>query len=194
MRTQASFRAPADIADGSYRLIAGWFRATDGVRPKTKSGRDFVGLGNVAIKGRSHEMTAPRPTASADVTFGNAANLVGYDLIRDVVQAGGPLALTLHWRALAATERPLVVFVHLVDERGEVRGYGDGEPGSGAFPTTGWLAGEYLADEHTVVVAPDAPAASYRLAIGLYDPTTGQRLGTQTGADHAILGQTVNVE
>ena len=79
---------------------------------------------------------------------------------------GSALALTLHWQALAAADRPYTVFVHLVDEAGAVRGYGDAEPGGGAYATTGWLAGEYLADGHTITIAADAPAGTYRLVVG----------------------------
>ena len=88
-------------------------------------------------------MTAPNPQHPTDATFGDVARLVGYDLEAADVISGGELPVTLHWQALGATERPLTVFVHLVDEAGNIRGYGDSEPGGGQFPTTGWLPGEY---------------------------------------------------
>ncbi|MGC8782346.1 MAG: hypothetical protein ACP5UQ_15910, partial [Anaerolineae bacterium] len=104
---------------------------------------------------------------------------------------GAAIPLTLYWQAAAATERPLTVFVHLVDEAGEIRGYGDGEPGGGRLPTTSWLAGEYLADPHTVNVSASAPAGTYRLRIGLYDPATGQRLQTPEGKEHVEVGPVI---
>jgi len=158
IRTQASFRAPATLADGRYRLIGGLYRPADGVRLVTSSGADHLELGTVNVRGRDHRMNAPKPTFPADVTFGNTAHLTGVDLNQGAVDRGGALALTLHWRALEATDRPYTVFVHLVDEQGQVRGYGDSEPGNGTLPTTGWLRGEYLADEHIITVAGDAPA------------------------------------
>ena len=127
------------------------------------------------MRGRKHDLTPPQPKHPADVDFDDVGKLVGYDL--DLPEAGlaqgGTLDLTLHWQALASADRAYTVFVHLVDEKGDIRGYGDSEPGGGAYPTTGWLPGEYLADLHTVTVAPDAPAGTYRLAVGLYDPVTG---------------------
>jgi len=194
IRTQASFRTPATLADGRYRLIAGLYRPADGMRLATSSGADHLDLGTVAVRGRDHQMTAPKPTFPADVTFGNTAHLAGVDLEQNPVERGGALALTLHWRALGATDRPYTVFVHLVDEQGHVRGYGDSEPGNETLPTTGWLAGEYLADEHTITVAGDAPAGAYRIEVGLYDPGTGQRLTTQTGEDRFILDQVVQIQ
>ena len=104
------------------------------------------------------------------------------------VQPGATIPLRLYWQALGATERPYTVFVHLVDEAGAVRGYGDGEPGNGSLPTTSWLSGEYVADLHTVSAEAGAPPGVYRLRIGLYDPTTGQRLLTPDGKDHIEIG------
>ena len=75
-----------------------------------------------------------------------------------------------------------------------MRGYGDSEPGDGAYPTTGWLPGEYLADTHTVAVASEAPPGIYRLAIGLYDPVTGERLRMPDGADQVLLETPVVVK
>lgn len=193
IRTQATFRASANLADGRYPLITGLFRTADGARLHTRDGADHIVLAEVTVQGRTHEMTAPQSQFPADVTFGSVARLVGYDLSAQQVAPGGSFDLILDWQALAATERPYTVFVHLLDAAGQARGYGDGEPGSGAFPTPGWLAGEYLADSHTVGVQADAPAGEYRLAVGFYDPGTGERLKLPDGADYLVLEQVVRV-
>ena len=193
MRTQAGFRIPASVRDGRYRLIVGLFRAGDKTLLRTAAGADRIPLGTVTVRGRPHEMTPPEPQYPADATFGDAARLAGYDLASAEMRPGGALDLTLHWQALASTDRPYTVFVHLLDEAGTVKGYGDSEPGGGAYPTTGWLPGEYLADRHTVTLAPDAPAGTYRLAVGLYDPATGERLKTPDGADQVVLETPVEV-
>jgi len=44
-----------------------------------------------------------------------------------------------------------------------------------------------------VQVVADAPAGEYRLAVGLYDPATGQRLLTPDGADQVLLELVVAV-
>ena len=194
MRTQAGFRIPASVPDGRYRLIAGLFRADDKAVLRTAAGADHLSLGTLTVRGRPHDMTPPQPQHRADATYGNAARLIGYDLAMAEMQPGGTLDLTLHWQALATTDRPYSVFVHLLDEAGNVKGYGDSEPGSGAYPTTGWLPDEHLADLHTVTIAPDAPPGAYRLAIGLYDPATGERLKTPDGGDQVVLETPVVVK
>ncbi len=195
MRTQAAFRAPASLPDGRYRLIAGLYRPADGARLRGGDGRDYISLGFVTVRGRTHTMAPPTPQHAADATFGGLARLVGYDLAlaEDGLPAGGNLPLTLHWQALATADRAYTVFVHLLDEAGAVRGYGDAEPGGGRFPTPGWLAGEYLADEHAVLVAADAPPGRYRLVVGFYGPATGERLKTPDGADQVVLEAEITV-
>jgi hypothetical protein len=194
MRTQAAFRVPASLPDGRYRLIAGLFRPGDGARLRTPSGADHVSLGVITVRGREHDMTPPQPQHPADATFGDVARLVGYDMDGSAAVArGASFPLTLYWQAQAPSDRAYTVFVHLLDETGTIRGYGDSEPGGGAFPTPGWLAGEYLADGHTVTVAADAPGGKYRVALGFYDPTAGKRLKTPDGADQWVLDAPITV-
>ena len=142
------------------------------------------------MRGRPHDRTPPKPQHPTDVAFGQAGRLIGYDLAAPTegFQPGTAIPLTLYWQAGAATDRPYTVFVHLVDEAGAIQGYGDSEPGGGSLPTTSWLAGEYLTDPHQINVNSAAPPGAYRLRIGLYDPTTGQRLLTPDGKDHVEIG------
>ncbi|MGQ9491745.1 MAG: glycosyltransferase family 39 protein [Anaerolineae bacterium] len=195
MRTQAALRVPPSVPDGRYRLIAGLFQADDKIRLPTAAGAEHLALGEVAVRGRPHRMTPPQAAHPADFAFGSVARLVGYDLTvpADGMAPGASFQLVLHWQALSAADRPYAVFVHLLDEAGAVRGYGDAEPGNGAFPTPGWLTGEYLADVHRVQIGADAPSGVYRLAIGFYDPATGERLKTPEGADQVLLAETVTV-
>jgi hypothetical protein len=45
-----------------------------------------------------------------------------------------------------------------------------------------------------VALAPDAPAGSYRLAVGLYDPVTGERLKMPDGTDQVVLETSVEIK
>jgi 4-amino-4-deoxy-L-arabinose transferase-like glycosyltransferase len=195
IRTQVSIRVPANLADGSYRLIAGLFRAQDKSRLLTAGGDDAFALGRLKVQGRPHETNRPNPARVVDIELDNLARLVGYDLAQPVegVKPGENVPLTLYWQAMGASERPYTVFVHLLDDRGDILGYGDSEPAGGQLPTTGWLAGEYVKDPHEVAIRADAPPGTYRLAIGLYNPATGERLKTPDGADYIVLDPVVPV-
>jgi 4-amino-4-deoxy-L-arabinose transferase-like glycosyltransferase len=195
IRTQAEIRAPANLPDGRYLLIGGLFRNDDKTRLQTLRGGDHLDLGHMTVRGRAHDMTAPNPSHGLDARFGNLARLTGYDMAppAEGVRPGETLPLTLYWQALGASERPYTVFVHLLNGAGNAMGYGDGEPAGGQLPTTGWLADEYIKDEHQVSVRADAQAGAYRLAVGLYDPASGERLKMPDGADQVVLELPVNV-
>jgi hypothetical protein len=52
----------------------------------------------------------------------------------------------------------------------------DSVPLRGEAPTTSWVTGEIISDQYDIVVDPEAPPGNYVIEIGVYDPSTGQRL------------------
>jgi hypothetical protein len=80
--------------------------------------------------------------------------------------------LTLYWQSLAPVDEDYVVFIHLLDEKGETVAQADGPPTNNAYPTRWWSPGEVIVDAHALPATPDAT----RARLGLYDLTTGQRL------------------
>ncbi|MCC7361461.1 MAG: hypothetical protein IT317_18385 [Anaerolineales bacterium] len=107
--------------------------------------------------------------------FGGLAELVGWTLRDDM--------LTLVWQALATAERSHSVFVHVRGADGALYSQHDAPPVGGTRPTTSWLAGEYLVDTHVL----NLPAGAFSLAVGLYDPRTGERLALAGGEDALVL-------
>jgi len=108
--------------------------------------------------------------------FGDALELLGYRLETPEATPGGQVKLTLYWHARQRVTTDYTVFVHLLDEAGEMRGQQDSQPVSGAYPTTLWSPGKVIVDRYAVPVGGDAPPGQYRLAVGLYDLATLQRL------------------
>ena len=102
------------------------------------------------------------------------------------------LALTLFWRAEGASAVPYAVSVQLLDESGSLRAQHDGQPGAGAFPTTGWVQGEVLADTHQLELPADLTPGSYRLIVRMYDPATFAVLPA-TGADGSPAGDALTL-
>jgi len=91
----------------------------------------------------------------------------------------------LEWRAEGTGEKSYHVFVHLVDGEGQLVRQSDGVPGVWRRPTTGWVAGEYVLDEHRLDVA-GLPAGEYSVVVGLYEPG-GARLRASDGRDAIAL-------
>jgi hypothetical protein len=88
------------------------------------------------------------------------------------------------------------VFTHLLDQRGQLQGQHDGLPAAGQWQTTAWLPGQVVSDNHLLRLAAGAPAGAYTVQVGLYDPSSGQRLpasgqAEQAGSDYALLGPVV---
>lgn len=139
---------------------------------------------------RTERLFAPPPYDTAVLTeFQGVAMLEGFSVAQTKISPDEALGLTLVWRV---TETPGVsyrVFTHLLNDAGRVIAQHDDVPGQGARPTTSWVAGEYLADSYTLVFNDEGRTyrGPARLEVGFYDPQTGARVLTTSGADHAIL-------
>ena len=164
-------------------------------------------LGPIKVHGRPPALSSegllpslPVPDSPLRATFADQIGLLGYTLIDHTLVPGQSLDLTLFWSPRGRPTQDYTVFVHLLDSQGQIRGQADSPPTSGRYPTSVWDAGEFIADLHTLPLAPDLPAGEYRIAVGLYDPETGQRVqtidesGTVTADLVMISGLVVEVE
>ncbi len=174
LRSQHSLRIPANLKPGEYDLIAGLFDPASAAR-HLWGAEDHLRLGEVSVAARAHSFDPPSPQHPLDLTLAGEQQLVGYDLIAGN-DPGSPINLILFWRAAGPTDMRYSAFVHLLDAEDMILDQSDQEPAAGENPTTSWLAGEYITDTHTLTIPPDAPTGPYHLALGLYDPVTGQRL------------------
>lgn len=89
--------------------------------------------------------------------------------------------LTYRWsvRQASSAGRPLVNFIHFVNEAGVTAFQDDHWP---AVPTTQWAVGD-LAEDRDVVVPGNSPAGTYRVFAGLYDAGgAGARLKLRKGS------------
>jgi len=121
--------------------------------------------------------TIVRPTAvltptnhlDAPVSFGDLFDLVG---VTPVTTTDG-LQVTLWWQVKAETSNNYSIFVHLVDQHGQLIAQADSMPIQGLSPTSAWHPGEIIQDVHTFSVQLFQAGA---LRIGVYDRATLERL------------------
>ncbi|MFO7635249.1 MAG: hypothetical protein R6W76_22075 [Caldilinea sp.] len=112
--------------------------------------------------------------------------LRGYALTPNA-EPDGHILLTLLWQSLQAVETDYQVFVHLLDAEGNKLLQRDGQPVLWMRPTSTWQPGEEIVDRYGLLLPPTMAAGRYTLAVGLYDPVTGQRLAVSAGpASYAI--------
>ena len=128
------------------------------------------------------------PTARHfDVTYGDVARLVAFEVGKDTVRPGEELPVTLYWQALKPTTEDLSIFVQLVTEQDTILGQTDSYPGGGAYPTSMWSPSEVIRDQFMVPVrrGTSAPEAIFLLA-GIYRYQTLARLPAVDGHGHPV--------
>ncbi|MCB9078241.1 MAG: phospholipid carrier-dependent glycosyltransferase [Anaerolineaceae bacterium] len=91
--------------------------------------------------------------------------------------------LQLYWHTNTTPTTDYTVFVHVIDAGGDLAAQADAPPAAGAYPTSLWDSGETIIDTRPL---PDLPPGRYTLRLGLYDPTTGQRLPVSNAPDGAV--------
>jgi len=164
----------------------------DVVRARDPLGRllsDSVAIGHFRLEPR--QRVVYRPFYNARYVFGERIALLGFDVYPTTPVAGQPWEITLYWQALHPIPTDYTVFIHLLDEEGQLVAQGDAPPVKGYYPTTFWQPGEQIRDGHLVVVPADLVGKKCSLAIGLYRPDTGARLPViREGAenDHVLFG------
>jgi len=198
VRDEHRLTLPDDIPPIAYSLRVGLYERQTGRRLLTlpeqaeEQGEDTIFLQQI------HVLPA-RPLHPATMQsrqkyrLGESIELVGHSVKVDASTDGQPgqtITVTLYWQSRMPVEKNYTVFVHLLDAGGQVRGQHDGLPVGGTYPTTGWLPGEVVADEHEINVEP----GRYQLEVGLYDATTMQRLPVVDGdgqpqGDRVILAE-----
>jgi 4-amino-4-deoxy-L-arabinose transferase-like glycosyltransferase len=190
-----SFAVPvaSDAPPGVYRLSIGLYKKVNGQAvslPLVQDGQvseiSSVDIGPIKIGGPPPGLTlrSATPQFALNQPFGDTPNIVllGYDLEVVREEAIHLLKLNLYWRSDAPVMVDYTTFVHVLNQAGDVVAQKDQPPLGGAYPTTLWDAGEIIADE--VIVS--LPADSYRLAVGLYDFQSGQRLVVPGTPDNSV--------
>jgi hypothetical protein len=98
------------------------------------------------------------------------------------VRAGQTISITLTWHGLERVppDRNWTVFLHLVDDAGEIVAEHNSIPQGGQMPMPLWTPGDWLEDTHPLTIPADLPPGDYTLRVGLYrpwqrDPRKGHR-------------------
>jgi 4-amino-4-deoxy-L-arabinose transferase-like glycosyltransferase len=168
---------PADLAPGRYRIDVVAYRVTDGALLSEPVAVEWFLIG-----------PPPAPLATTiDVAWQDGMTLAGHDGMPATFDPGATLNLRLAWRADATPTADYTVFVHLLDEDGQIVAQHDRAPESGFYPTSQWDVGETVADIYALTLPETLATGNYRLMVGLYDPATGQRLLTADGQDAVEL-------
>jgi hypothetical protein len=171
VRDRVEVLLPAHLSAGTYTWVL-------------RVGSHEARVGTLKVRVPDRTFDVPLGIEPVGKVLDGFAELIGY-----YVEDAGldqPLVVTLYWRAKAETGTGYKVFLHLLDEAGQVIAQSDAVPASWARPTTSWLPPEVIKDVHTLDVPADVAPGDH-LIVGLYKPATGRRAITSGGADQVVL-------
>ncbi|MFP4395491.1 MAG: hypothetical protein ACLFTI_09525 [Anaerolineales bacterium] len=181
---KTSVRLPGSLHSGDYRLA---------VSLPSCPNLAFAPLTVVAPERRwtvPDDFISPGP----DVSLGESVRLVGYRIEPEEgvpggqVVPGGRVTVHLAWESRAEMTVSYHVFVHVLDDAGQIIAQNDGEPVGWTRPTTGWAIGEIVLEERRLHLLEGTPPGRYRVRVGMYE-VDGPRLVTPAGADGITLGE-----
>lgn len=132
---------------------------------------DRVTLGYVVVPWQGGLDAAER----VGIRLGEQVTLAGYKAPGSVSPGTG-FDVTLYWEPLQPPGDDCVVFVHLLGADGQLVASHDGPPMEGRYPTQAWLPGDIVPDVHHIALAPNVPAGTYHLQVGMYRWPSMERL------------------
>nr|MBC7244153.1 glycosyltransferase family 39 protein [Chloroflexota bacterium] len=168
---------PSDLSGGEYSLQVG-------------TEERLIALTALHIAPREHRYNMPTMQQTLNAQFEQGITLLGYDLQAPAVQPGRTITVTLYWQATQPITTSYKVSVQMLSADLRLTAQDDSIPARWSYPTTAWLPGEIIADEHALTIAPAASPGHYTLITVLYDERGAQRLSVQQSGqtrDHAIL-------
>lgn len=154
-RIKSGWVVPVDFPAGSFPLAIG--RVNDPAQV-------FQPIGQIIVEERDRLFSLPADIDPLQVQFGSAVILQHID-----VSVNDSVTVDLIWQANRPDGNELTMFVHLKDANGEIIEQLDRSP---VKPTHLWLENEVIIDSVTL----PRPEKLAQIAIGLYDPNSGQRL------------------
>ncbi len=120
------------------------------------------------------------------ITFENGLAFVGYEVQQpsEGTKSSGGLEVNTYWRVTDQLQTPVTVFVHLLDQVGNIVAQDD------RFGAAARMLepGDLIVQRHPIQSAAPLKPGTYQLAIGLYNPDTLNRFKTQAGVDRLLLG------
>ncbi len=94
------------------------------------------------------------------------------------VVEGRSVVLSLIWRTDGDAQGDYKIFVHVLNEDGQIVAQADDRPGNGNLPPGNWIAGTIR--DTMVIPLPEVAQGEYRVEAGLYDPVSQTRLAVNS--------------
>lgn len=162
-----------------------WFAGTTPVaeRPGPAETVAFVAY---RLTAEQNHALANRLSAFADPVAVGPTRLLSHEEGARVLP-GATLPLTLTWQVVVSPtgSTDLAWFSHLIDRDGRRWGIGD----DNRYLSYQWRPGDVVVGRYDLRIQPETPPGEYRLAVGLYDRRSGERLPSITPDGNVIFGR-----
>ncbi|MFO7680024.1 MAG: hypothetical protein R6X34_08235 [Chloroflexota bacterium] len=131
------------------------------------------------------------PDTELTAALGDSIRLRGFDwrLVEDRAE------LTVYWESITAVPDSYKVFIHIMDENGNIVAQVDRPPVNGLAPTRLWQPGDQVRDMYQIPLPPGLPPGAYEVRVGLYTDENG-RLPASGGdvVDNAVVVTRFKIE
>ncbi|MBI2845492.1 MAG: glycosyltransferase family 39 protein [Chloroflexi bacterium] len=168
------------------RFIEGWLD-----RQAFKAWEEWYGGVRLVLYALPSQPISAQIQNPRSIRLGDQILFLGYNLYNPRVEAGGILQFTFFWQTTEKIGERYKVFIHLLDEHEQVIAQRDAEPVGGAMLTTTWMPEEPVIDNHGILIPVGTPPGEYRVEVGMYNLSTGERLvvteGGETGDNRFFL-------
>ena len=118
---------------------------------------------------------------------GGEISLRGYLISPASPAPGQSIQVKLFWKTNRPITEDYLIFVHILDEAGQIKAQNDSIPRSGAYPTSWWLPKLVIEDTHPLDLPGDLTGGKYQIVVGLYGAEDGTRLLRTDGSDNLNL-------
>jgi hypothetical protein len=158
---------PPSLPEGEHRLLLSLQRSGAGDAPG-----EALPVYPLTVQREICNLATLPEARDVNAIFGDSLRLAEYEIRQDE----GTLDLWLYWRAERWIDTDFKFFVHVADPAtGIPVAQNDAMPHSGANPTTSWWPGEVVNDRVSISLR-GVPPGRYDIAVGIYEPATGERL------------------
>ena len=137
------------------------------------------------IGGRALAAPDPPLLTPASIDLGGKIGLQGYALANQ----DDKVDIRLLSLARQPMDKSYKVFIHVINDQGDLLAQTDSRPQSYASNTNRWIPGQVIYDRFEVSLPADTLPGRYRARVGLYNEADGQRLPILDTAGKVIDNQ-----
>lgn len=172
---------------GIYGPSLNWEALGDQVRQADRVYLTRYGPDRVDLVEAGRVITAGEPAPAGVAVFGEAAVLEEATWS----SCNNRLQVRLKWQANPGGDWH--VFVHILNPDGTLAAQHDSPPLMGLRPFWQWSQGERVEDIHPIDLAALPADRAYTIAVGLYDPATGERLAPALASGDSPTDRAVRI-